>query len=352
MIPRTKIICTLGPASGSATVIGAMMREGMDFVRLNFSHGTHSEHKKRIQIVRQLNRKYHRHIRILGDLEGFRIRIGHLKGSRPLELKKRAVWWLTGEGVTGDGKIIPLDYPGSLSTIKPDHDIYIDDGNIALKVIKTERKRIKVQVVRGGLLKEKKGVNIPQANFRFPPLTQKDKEGIQFAVDNRLDYLAQSFVRSKEDVLRIRELLKDTLPECKIIAKIESRRAVKNIDEIIEVSDGIMIARGDLGICIPIYQVPVIQKQILTKCLKCKKRKRIAITATQMLESMTDNPLPTRAEVSDVANAVLDGTDAVMLSGETAVGRYPVETVRMMNQVIKFTEKSDLYSRPLGHQMR
>lgn len=345
MIPRTKIVCTLGPASSSSTVIRAMMREGMDFVRLNFSHGTHSECRRWIEIVRELNKRYHRHILILGDLEGFRVRIGHLKGGKSLELKKRAVWWITTEKIIGEEKIIPFDYSGSLSTIKPGYNIYIDDGNIALKVIRAERKRIKVQVVRGGWLKEKKGVNIPEANLRFPPLTQKDKKDIEFAIENRLDYLAQSFVRNEEDVLRIRKLVKDALPECKIIAKIENRRAIKNIDEIIEVSDGIMIARGDLGICIPIYQVPVIQKEILTKCLiKCKEREKFVITATQMLESMTDNPLPTRAEVSDVANAVLDGTHAVMLSGETAVGKYPVEAVRMMNQIIKFTEQSAFYS--------
>jgi pyruvate kinase len=310
-----------------------MMSGGMNCVRLNFSHGTHDEHKKRAEIVRELNKKYRRHIRVLGDLEGFRMRVGNLK--KPVELRKGEIIRFTTQRNIGEGKIIPFDCSAPLK-IKPGYEIYMDDGNIAVRAIKVERGGIKAEVMRGGLLKERKGVNIPQADVKFPPLTEKDKMGIQFAVENRFDYLAQSFVRGEGDVLRVKELVKDSLPECKIIAKIESRTALKNIDEIIEVSNGIMIARGDLGISIPVYQVPVVQKEIVRKC---KKKGKFVIVATQMLESMTDHPLPTRAEVSDVANAVFDGADAVMLSAETAVGKYPVEAVRMMNQIIKFTEK-------------
>lgn len=332
MIPKTKIICTLGPAS-SYSVIRMMMREGMDCVRLNFSHGTHDEHKKKAGIVRELNKKYRRHIRILGDLEGFRMRVGNLK--KPVELRKGEIVWLTTEKKTGEGETIPFDCSAPLK-IKPGYEVYMDDGNIALRAIKVGRKGIKAQVMRGGLLKGRKGVNIPQADIKFPPLTEKDRRDIRFAVENRFDYLAQSFVRDKRDILRIKELVKSSSPECKVIAKVENRTALENIDEIIEVSDGIMIARGDLGISIPVYQVPVVQKEIVRKC---KEMGKFVIVATQMLESMTEHPLPTRAEVSDVANAVFDGADAVMLSAETAVGKYPVETVRMMNQIIKFTEK-------------
>lgn len=338
MIPRTKIICTLGPASSTPTVIRKMMQAGMDLVRLNFSHGTLLEHKRLIEIVRQVNRKYHRRIRILGDLEGFRIRVGHLRDGKPLELKKRAIFYLTSEKVVGGDRIIPIDYSsGPLFQIKPGYEIYLDDGNIALKVMEGQGNKIKARVIRGGWLRERKGVNIPRANLKFPDLTRKDKEDIEFCVENRLDYLAQSFVQNKEDVLRIKGLTKDVLPGCKMVAKIENRKATRNIDEIIEASDGIMVARGDLGVCLPIYQIPLIQKEIIHKC---KNKGKFVIVATQMLESMTENPSPTRAEVSDVANAVLDGADAVMLSGETATGKYPVEAIKMMNQIIKFTEKS------------
>ena len=233
----------------------------------------------------------------------------------------------------GEGNIIPFDYEGPLGEIKSGQFIYIDDGNIALMVTGHRKKTLKTKVIVGGLLKEHKGVNIPGVRLTFKGLSEKDRRDIGFCVENEVDYIAQSFVRTKDDILRIRELLFDK--DIQLIAKIENREGIKNIDEIINTSDGIMIARGDMGVSLPIYEIPIIQKEIIKKCNKAKK---FVITATQMLESMTENRLPTRAEVTDVANAVIDGSDYVMLSAETAVGHHPVETVRMMNKIIKFTE--------------
>lgn len=330
---KTKIIATLGPSSSHLAVLRKMMLSGLDVVRLNFSHGSHKEHLGRISLVRQLNKKYRRRIRILGDLEGYRIRIGRLKSS--IELKKNRVLFLTKGDILGAGNIVSFDYPGSLRDIKHSQYIYIDDGNICLVVTGHKRKYLQTKVITGGILKEHKGVNMPDAHLRFSGLTQKDREDIQFCIENRFDYIAQSFVRDKKDILRIRELTKDKLSSCQIIAKIENRQGIKNIAEIIAVSDGIMIARGDLGVSLPIYEVPVIQKEIIKKC---KQRAKFTITATQMLETMTENIRPTRAEVSDVANAIIDGSDFLMLSAETAVGKHPQEAVLMMNKIIKFTE--------------
>lgn len=311
------------------------MLAGMDIARLNFSHGSHSEHKKRIILIRGLNKKYRRRIRILQDLEGYRIRIGRFKDRKPIELKKRQIIFLTTEPTEGEHNIIPFDYAGDLKDIKIGRQIFIDDGNICLLVKKRTQKYLKTEVVIPGILKEHKGINIPEVNLKFKGLSDKDRIDIEFAMENKVDYIAQSFVRDKNDIFPIRDLIKDRLTQCKIIAKIENRDGINNIDEIIEVSDGIMIARGDMGVSIPMYEIPIVQKQIIKKCNQAKK---FVITATQMLESMTENLRPTRAEVTDVANAILDGSDYVMLSAETAMGKYPVEAAKMMNQIIKFTE--------------
>ena len=309
------------------------MLAGMDVVRLNFSHGNHARHTKIIHLVKTLNKKYSRHLMILSDLEGYRIRIGKLK--KEITLKKRQTLLLSNQAILHDNSWIPFDYAGSLSDIKNGSFIYIDDGNIALKVKSRDKYCLWTEVIVPGVLKEYKGINIPDIKLRFSGLTDKDKKDIEFSVKNKVDYLAQSFVRSAKDILAFRDSVKNRHPDCKIIAKIENREGIKNIDEIIKVCDGIMVARGDLGVSIPIYEVPIVQKGIIRKCNRVKK---FVITATQMLESMTKNHIPERAEVSDVANAILDGSDYVMLSAETAVGFYPVECVRMMNQIIKFTE--------------
>ena len=329
---KTKIICTIGPASSNEKKIRRMMLAGMDVVRLNFSHGKLQEMLGKIKLVRILNSKYRRRIKILGDLQGQRIRIGALKAL--VELKKRKVISLVQEEITGAGDKVPFDYRGSLSRIKNGQNIFIDDGNICLEVIGRKNTSLKAKVVVGGLLKPFKGINIPDAKLDFGSLSSKDIEDILFCKENNIEYIAQSFVRSVSDIIDVRKITGPS-SRIKVIAKIECREGIRNIDGIIKVSDGIMIARGDMGVSLPIYEIPVIQKMIIKKCNRAGK---IVITATQMLESMVENLRPTRAEVSDVANAIIDGTDFVMLSAESAVGKYPVEAVCMMNNIIKFTE--------------
>ena len=309
------------------------MLAGMDVVRLNFSHGNHARHAEVIHLIRTLNKKYSRHLMILSDLEGYRIRIGKLKKEIPL--KKRQALLLSNEAIPYDKNSVPFDYEGSLSDIRNGSFIYIDDGNIALKVKSRDKHCLQAEVIVPGVLKQYKGINMPDVNLRFSGLTDKDKKDIEFSVKNKVDYIAQSFVRSKNDILIFKDSVKDRHPDCKIIAKIENKDGIRNIDEIVEISEGIMIARGDMGVSVPIYEIAVIQKMII---MKCNRMKKMVITATQMLESMTENLRPTRAEVTDVANAFLDGSDYLMLSAETAIGKYPVESVNMMNQIIKFTE--------------
>ena len=331
---KTKIICTIGPASSSETILRKMMLAGMDAGRLNFSHGREKELISRISIIRLLNKKYRRRIKILGDLQGHRIRIGHL--AEPIALKKHQKICLVQKNIKGVCSKIPFDYQGSLSGIKTGYHIFIDDGNIALEVIGRSANSIKARVIAGGLLKQHKGINIPQAKLDFGAISHKDINDIGFCKKHNIEYIAQSFVCTKNDISDVRDAL-GTGYRPKVIAKIENRDGIKNIDSIIKASDGIMIARGDMGVSLPIYEIPIIQKMIIKKCNRAGKP---VITATQMLESMTDNLRPTRAEVTDVANAIIDGTDFVMLSAETAAGKYPVETVKMMNDIIKFTEKA------------
>jgi len=306
---------------------------GLDAVRLNFSHGRNEEHAARVRLVRELNRKLRRRVQILQDLKGNRIRVGHFK--EPLELKKhQRVALVQADSCRRPGEI-PFDYRGSLKVIKKGHFIYIDDGNIALRVLGSGPDHLDCEVAAGGTLKERKGLNIPAAHLDFPLLSGEDRADIEFGITLKPDFIAQSFVRSPADIQAVRKLVKRALPDCKIIAKIEARESLKELDAIIAASDGVMVARGDLGVMFPLWEVPALQKRIISACNLLGKP---VITATQMLETMTGNPIPTRAEVSDVANAVLDGTDYVMLSAETAAGKYPAEAVRMMNQVVKYTE--------------
>lgn len=335
-MPKTKIICTLGPASDRSAVLRKMIRSGMDVVRLNFSHGSLESHLACLRLVRALNKKMGRHIRVLGDLEGYRMRIGELKGGKPVEVKKRKTLWLTTDNILGEGDRLPFDWAGSLGPIKPGCHVYIDDGKIALKVEARDKKNLKTRVIVGGLIKQRKGINIPGVKLDVTGLTRKDREDIHFCIEHKVDFIAQSFVRNKRDILDLRAHLKSHAHSCGVVAKIENREGIHNIDEIISVCDGIMVARGDMGISIPIYEVPYVQKMIIQKCNRARK---FVITATQMLESMTEHPIPTRAEVCDVANAILDGTDYVMLSAESASGLYPVQCVDLMNKIIKFTEK-------------
>ena len=338
-MPKTKIIATLGPASSNYTVMRKMFAAGLDVVRMNFSHGSHKEHLERMELVRKVNKNYKRHVRIMQDLEGFRIRVGRFKGEKTKLLANRTTVWLSNAEDAQGPKTIPFDYEGDLSVIKPGQMIFIDDGNLILKVKSSSQKSIKAIVVEGGLLKERKGINIPDAKLEFSAMTDKDKNDLQFGIEQGVDFISLSFVRNKDDVNEVAEIVRPKLPKCKIVAKVENREAITNIDSIIKASDGIMIARGDMGVSLPIYEVPIIQKTIIKKCNSARK---FVITATQMLEHMTEHSRPTRAEVTDVANAIIDGTDYVMLSGETAVGKYPSESVEMMNNIIKFTEKNGI----------
>jgi pyruvate kinase len=333
---KSEIICTLGPSSEDASTLRAMMQAGMAVARLNFSHGTRRRHQSRLDLVRGLNKKHGKSVKILQDLQGHRIRVGRFKGRKSIPLKKMQRVFLTNRAEPSGKDVLPFDYKGPLADIKIGRFIYIDDGNIALIVRARTRDYIEAEVVVPGILKENKGINIPDVSLRFEGLTDKDRTDLKFGIENDVDFIAQSFVNDKKDILCLREAVGKRGANCRLIAKIENRHGVDNIDEILDVSDGIMIARGDLGVSLPIFQIPVLQKMIIKKC---RRRRKFVITATQMLESMTEHLRPTRAEVSDVANAIIDGSDYVMLSAETAVGKHPVEVVEMMNQIVEFTTR-------------
>lgn len=336
MMSRTKIICTLGPASSSPDILKKLIAAGMNVARLNFSHGSHQSHKKNIETIRRLNKGRRNKVRILQDLEGYRVRVGLFKGPRKMiELVKGGTVTLINELQTDKKDVIPFDYTGPLCDIKTGCYIFIDDGNIALKVKSRSKNGLKAEVVVGGLLREHKGINVPDINLKFKGLTDKDKDDLLFGIANRVDFIAQSFVRDENDILCVREFISKHKFNCPLIAKIENRQGIKNIGRIMRAADGIMIARGDMGVSLPIYEVPMMQKMIIRKCAD---HRDFVITATQMLESMTEHIRPTRAEVSDVANAIIDGSDYVMLSGETAAGRHPVEAVKMMSDIIRYTE--------------
>jgi pyruvate kinase len=327
---KTLIVATLGPASSNPTVLRKMIRAGLDVVRLNFSHGKPEEHRARIRLVRDLNRRMKRRLRILADLEGPRIRVGDLPDAGlALERGKRVRLVRSSERVApGD---LPIDYEGSLLPAKSATEIFIDDGNIALEILSATANRIEAKVRVGGTVKRRKGINIPDARLAFPLLSDHDAANIDLACEEGVDFIAQSFVRSPREVEAIRKHVAGRLPNVKLVAKIENREGVDNLEKIMDAADGLMVARGDLGVCLPPWEVPFVQKEMIARA---RKRRRFVITATQMLESMTANPRPTRAEVSDVANAVLDGTDYVMLSAESAVGKYPVKTVTLMNRIL------------------
>jgi pyruvate kinase len=277
-----------------------------------------------------------RHVAVLQDLAGHRIRTGPLQGRRPVVLKAGQMLTLCRKPQMGTGRRVSIDYLGSYEKIGFGQMIYIEDGKIHLQVIERTRDELETVVIQEGRLGERKGVNLPGAELEFPPLSQKDLQDLSFAIDNRIDYVAQSFVRSAQDVQEIRKRLHARTPRTRIIAKIESPEGVRNFEPILKASNGAMVARGDLGLTLPIHEIPILQKWMIATC---NHRRKLIVTATQMLESMISARVPTRAEVTDVANAVIDGTDFVMLSGETAMGRYPVEAVQMMRTIIEYTEK-------------
>jgi pyruvate kinase len=332
---KTSIICTLGPSSRTPAVLEAMMKAGMDVARVNCSHGSRAQNLFLLSLVDRLNRGGKRRVKKLLDLQGYRVRVRLPGGKRELMLRKNdAVLLSTGADARRMGTVF-LDYPGSLGGVPVGSFVYIDDGTVALKVEGLRKGILAARTVVPGIIKDGKGVNIPEATLMFSGLTDKDRADLESELTARVDLVAQSFVRDARDMRLLGRFLKERGFRRKLIAKIESPQGIRNLGGILRECDGVMVARGDLGVSMPIYRVPVLQKRIIARC---RGAGRFVITATQMLESMTEHSRPTRAEVSDVANAVIDGSDYVMLSGETAVGKHPVEAVEMMSEIVRYTE--------------
>lgn len=335
--PQTKIIATLGPASSTKEIIHKMMIEGVEVFRLNFSHSTQTEHLKLIHIIQNLNLEFGTHVSILADLQGPKLRVGEIENDL-INLEEEDILTFVTEKCMGTRNHIYMSYQEFPLDVKVGEAILIDDGKIKLEVTETNKKdMVKAKVIYGGPLSSNKGVNLPDTKVSLPCMTKKDISNAIFALEHGVDWIGLSFVRKASDILELKELIKSKKSHTRVIAKIEKPEALQEIDKIIEFSDGIMVARGDLGVEISFDQVPVIQKSIVEKCTIQSKP---VIIATQMMESMISNFRPTRAETNDVANAVLDGADALMLSGETSVGKYPVETINSMQRIINYTEKN------------
>lgn len=332
----TKIVATLGPNSDTKEKIKALAKAGVTMFRLNSSHEDEAKHLQTLNYIREVEQELGTLIPVLLDLQGPKIRVGKL--SEPIELIKEEIVKFRHQDEYKD-EIIPVDYEGIAKDVKIGEKILMDDGKLVLEVEKIEGDTISAKVLCGGLLKQRKGINIPGSTGSINVLTPRDIEFVKFAVENEIDYLGLSFVREGKDVMALRELIKHHNGKTKVISKIEKPQALENIDDIIIKSSGIMVARGDLGIEISPEKVPIVQKEIIEKA---NAQRKVVIVATQMLESMIENPIPTRAEASDVANAILDGTDAIMLSGETAVGEYAIEAVQMMKSIAENVENSEI----------
>ncbi len=333
---KTKIVCTMGPNTNDRELMKALALNGMDIARFNFSHGDYEEQKMRLDMLKSIREETGLPIAALLDTKGPEIRTGLLQDGKKVSLQAGQTFVLTTEEMVGDSSKVYINYSGLNEDVAAGNRILIDDGLIELEVQEVKGAEIICKVINGGDLGEKKGVNVPNVKIKLPALTEKDKEDIRFGVAQDFDFIAASFVRTADAIREIREILDETGSSMQIIAKIENAEGIDNLDAIIEASDGIMVARGDMGVEIPPQEVPHIQKMIIDKCNAAFKP---VITATQMLDSMIRNPRPTRAEVTDVANAVYDGTDAVMLSGETAMGKYPVEALKMMVQICETSER-------------
>jgi pyruvate kinase len=332
---HTKIVCTLGPASGSPEGIQRLIRAGMDVARLNLSHGSLEEHRSYIETVRQLSQRLGMQVAVLIDLPGPKYRIGKLKGGRTRLTKGNQIRLVTGN-ITGDSRTIPVTLPELSHNIKSGDTVLLDDGAMQLRVLEIDGEAIICRVSVGGTLREGKGLVVPGRRTSVPYLTEQLRKDIQFAIEQRPDYIALSFVTGTQDVTDVRNILKQSNADIPIITKIERGEAVANFNAILETSDSIMVARGDLGVEIPLERVPLVQKDIIRKCNITGKP---VITATEMLESMIKSPRPTRAETTDVANAIFDGSDAIMLSAETSIGKYPEPAVRMMAKIARAAEK-------------
>ena len=337
VLKKTKIIATVGPTSNNEETLLELVKAGVNVFRLNFSHGSHEDHKKVIDIVRSINATHGTKVALLQDLQGPKIRTGEVENNGVM-LENGQDLIITNEKCIGNNKRIYTGYHPMPGDVKAGDTILIDDGNLELKVISTDGvKEIQTKVVYGGIIKSKKGINLPDSNVSAPSLTEKDKEDLLFGIEHKIDWIALSFVRCAEDIDDIKAILTEHKSIAKVVAKIEKPEALANIDAIIKVSDAIMVARGDLGVEIPLADVPVAQKMMIRKCNLASKP---VIVATQMMESMITNPRPTRAEANDVANAVMDGADAVMLSAETASGKFPLQTINYMVQIIQAVEEN------------
>jgi pyruvate kinase len=331
---RTKVICTVGPASRSSETLEQLIQAGMNVARLNFSYGTQSEHSEVIQKIRHIAERFGRPVAILQDLAGLKIRVGEIE-SGSITLESGAPFILTNRRVLGNAQEVSITYSNLAKEVQPGDSLLLSDGALELEVEETTDRDIVCRVLVGGPLASHKGINLPTRSIPGAALTGKDREDLAFGIEQKVDYVALSFVRSVSDVMEAKRFIEERRNSIPIIAKIERREAVMNMDEIMEVVDGIMVARGDLGVETPLQKIPLVQKRLIEHS---NRRAKPVITATHMLRSMVDNPHPTRAEVSDVANAILDGTDAVMLSEETAVGKYPVQAVELMIQIAEDIE--------------
>ncbi|MGL5641638.1 MAG: pyruvate kinase, partial [Paraclostridium sp.] len=346
-IKKTKIVCTLGPASQSEEILTQLVENGLNVCRFNFSHGSHEEHKERFDMAKKVREKLNKPVAILLDTKGPEIRTGNFDAPEVL-LEEGQKFVITMKDIMGTKEMCTVSYKGLAEDVVPGDTILIDDGLVGLKVEEVKGEDIHCIVENSGIVKNHKGVNVPGVKINLPALTDKDISDIEFGISQGIDYIAASFVRKASDVLAIREVLeKNNATDVQIISKIENQEGVDNIDEILKVSDGIMVARGDLGVEIPTEEIPIAQKMMIRKCNELGKP---VITATQMLDSMIRNPRPTRAEVTDVANAIYDGTDAIMLSGETAAGKYPVEAVKTMATIAKRTEETLNYNELLKNK--
>lgn len=332
---NTKIVATVGPASSAYDNLLALVKAGVDVFRLNFSHGSHEDHLEVINRILYINKKYNLHIGILADLQGPKLRVGKMENNG-LEIKEGDILTFVNEPCVGNMEKIYMSYQEFPNDVKVGERVLVDDGKLVFEVVETNKKdQVKLKVLFGGTLSSNKGVNLPNTKISLPSLTEKDLEDLEFMLTQPVNWIALSFVRTGKDIKDLRKRLDAVNHPAKIIAKIEKPEAVENIDKIIKNSNGIMVARGDLGIEVPMERLPVVQKEIIKKCIQ---RARPVIVATQMMDSMITNPSPTRAEITDVANAVFDGADAVMLSGETSVGAHPVKVVEAMNKIIDQAE--------------
>lgn len=331
---KTKIICTIGPASDSRKMLEQMIEAGMNIARLNFSHGDFSKHKQTILKIREASKKTGKNVSIMADLSGPKIRIGNIK-NEPVELKPGNEFILTTENIDGSENKVSVSFPSLIQAVKKGDLLFLNDGYIELEVIDVNEKEVKCEILTGGMLSSRKGLNIPDIDLGIQAFTDFDFQCMKFALENGVEAVSQSFVENKDDIDAVRKAARDLGYDPFIIAKIERSRALDNLDDIFHTADGIMVARGDLGVEIPIARIAVVQKQIMRKANYLGKP---VITATQMLETMTSNRRPTRAEATDVANAILDGTDCVMLSGESAMGMYPLDAVKMLAEIASITE--------------